>query len=155
MIWLSARMIVIFQILLSLCLAKTWKNTSCLQKKQRKSTNKIFIVLFWTVQIYLLLKAKCPIIPEYCYKCFSSCNVIFCHTFHANLDAHLKKLLKQKKFTNLRLSISSISFKAKINIEDAPAAGKQSTMDYDLAKKILIQNAWKYSHKRKQEWKIM
>ena len=76
---------------------------------------------------------------------FLSCNQIFCHTFerifHANLDAHLKKLLKQKKFTNLRLSISSIFFKAKINIEDAPVAGKQSTMDNDLAKRNLKQNA--------------
>ena len=64
---------------------------------------------------------------------------MFCHTFerifHANLDAHLNKLLKQKKFTNLGQSISSIFFKAKINFKDAPTLGKQSTIDYELAKK--------------------
>ena len=56
--------------------------------------------------------------------------------FHANLDAHSKKLLKQKKFTNFGQSISSIFFKAKINFKDAPTLGKQSTIDYELAKKI-------------------
>ena len=149
-------MIVIFQILLSLCLAKTWKNTSCLQKKQWKSTNKIFMVLFLTVQIYLLLKAKCPIIPESCYV-FQVAMWFFAtllKRFSCKFRCIFKKTAKTKKITNLRLSISSIVFKAKINIDDALAAGKQSTMDYDLAKKILIQNAWKYSHKRKQKWKI-
>ena len=77
----------------------------------------------------MFFKLQCDFLPH------------FCRDFHANLDAYLKKLLKQKKNTNLRLSISSIFFKAKIIIDDAPAAGKQSTMDYDLAKKILIQNA--------------
>ena len=70
--------------------------------------------------------------------------------FHANLDAHSKKLLKQKKFTNFGQSISSIFFKAKINFKDAPTLGKQSTIDYELAKKNLTQNAQKYSCKSKQ-----
>ena len=75
---------------------------------------------------------------------FLSCNLISYHTFerifHANLDAYLKKLLKQKKITNLGQSILSNFFKAKINFKDAPTLGKQSTSDYDLAKKVLTQN---------------
>ena len=56
--------------------------------------------------------------------------------FSCKFRCTFKKTAKTKKITNLRLSISSIFFKAKINIDDAPAAGKQSTMDYDLAKKF-------------------
>ena len=85
---------------------------------------------------------------------FLSCNQIFCHTFerifHANLDAYLKKLLKQKKITNLGQSILSNFFKAKINFKDAPTLGKQSTIDYELSKKNLTQNAQNYSCKSKQ-----
>ena len=73
---------------------------------------------------------------------FLSCYLIFCHTFerifHANLVDDLKKLLKQKKITNLGQSILSNFFKAKINFKDAPTLGKKITIDYDLAKKNFV-----------------
>ena len=110
-------MIVIFQILLSLCLAKTWKNTSCLQKKTMKkyeqnfygtildSSNLLPIKSLKSDHTWKLLqmffKLQCDFLPH------------FWRDFHANLDAYLKKLLKQKKITNLRLSISSIFFRPK------------------------------------------
>ena len=92
--------------------------------------------------LQMFFKLQCDFLPH------------FWRDFHANLDAYLKKLLKQKESQILDCQFHQYFFKPKINIDDAPAAGKQSTMDYDLAKKILIQNAWKYSHKRKQKWKI-
>ena len=55
---------------------------------------------------------------------------------------HIKKTAKTnkkktKKITNLGQSISVIYFKAKINFKDAPTSGKQTAIDYDLAKEIL------------------
>ena len=75
----------------------------------------------------------------------------FKRIFHANLDAHLKKLLKQKKITNFGQSISSIFFKAKINFKNAPTLGKRSTINYDLAKRIMTQNAKRNSCKSIQK----
>ena len=64
---------------------------------------------------------------------------------------HIKKRLKQKKSQILD---SQFFFKAKINFKDAPTLGKQSIIDYELAKKNLTQIAKKYRCKSKQNQKI-